>query len=216
MNKPGIYTPVLCNQVSVQYFPCNRNRDNLYAILTFFIVLQFLFSNQLHADTYAVTAYGAVMSGAPLDEIITMSADYDRDYYFSALAIARKIGEYKNDIDIELEGQFVRHSGRQHYHEYNALIIGRWWFPSIKQADYSVAIGEGLSYADEISEIEALHHSKTSRLLDYLLFEFTFSIPETESWHGSVRIHHRSGIYGLFHDVHGASNALGLGVRYQF
>ena len=188
---------------------------NIY-YLSLFIFLQFTFPAKLYADTYAVTVYGAILSGDTLGETLTLSADFDSDYHFAALAVAKKIGQYKKKVDIELEGQIVRHNGRQHYNEYNALIIGRWWFPSNKHADYSLAIGEGLSYADEISEFEALHHSRTSRLLDYLLFEFTFSIPETKSWHGSVRIHHRSGVYGLFNEVHGASNGLGAGVRYQF
>ncbi len=181
-----------------------------------FIFLPLAFSGALLADDYAVTVYGAVLNDGTLDETFSLSADYNSDYHFTALAIAKRIGRYNEKIDIELEGQFVRHNGKQHYNEYNALAIARWWFPSNNQKDYSAAIGGGLSYADEIPEIEALHHEKTSRLLGYLLFEFTFPLPATQSWQGSVRIHHRSGIYGLFNDVHGASNSLGIGVRYEF
>ena len=181
-----------------------------------FVFLPLAFSGALLADDYAVTAYGAVLNDGTLDETFSLSADYNSDYHFTALAIAKRIGRYNEKIDIEFEGQYVRHNGKQHHNEYNALVIARWWFSLNNQKDYSAAIGGGLSYADEIPEIEALHHEKTSRLLGYLLFEFTFPLPATQSWQGSVRIHHRSGIYGLFNDVHGASNSLGVGVRYQF
>jgi len=183
----------------------------------FFICIQCLYSGTLFADEpYSVTAYGAVLSGDTLGETFMLAANFDRDYYFAALAVAKKIGQYNKKIDIELEGQIVRHIGQQHFNEYNLLIVGRWWFSSNSNKKYSLAIGEGLSYVDETSEIEALHHTQTSRLLDYLLFEFTFALPDTRSWYGSIRIHHRSGVYGLFNEVHGASNALGAGVRYQF
>jgi len=48
------------------------------------------------------------------------------------------------------------------------------------------------------------------------MFEFDFALPHEPSWSLVTRIHHRSGVFGLFGGVHGATNAFSLGIRYHF
>jgi hypothetical protein len=116
-----------------------------------------------------------------------------------------------------VEGQAVKHSGLQHHWEFNTLLVARWHlFPWNRHVDTSVAVGEGLSYATRTPFVEAKDHDQTSHLLNYLLFEITAGLPRYPNWHLSGRIHHRSGVYGIFGGVHGASNFLGFGVRYTF
>ncbi|MCW9024603.1 MAG: hypothetical protein OQK73_07955 [Gammaproteobacteria bacterium] len=160
--------------------------------------------------------YGAIISGDTLGETFLLQADFDRNYQFYTIAYARKVEQYKDRIQLEYELQYSRHTGEQYYNEYNILIILRKTFGQRNNPQFSLAVGEGLSYIDELSEIEALHHTKTNRLLNYLLFEFTARVSETPNLHSILRLHHRSGIYGLFKGVHGASNAIGLGLKYQF
>jgi len=50
-------------------------------------------------------------------------------------------------------------------------------------------------------------------LLHYLLLEATFG-PPNSPWSVVTRIHHRSGIFGLF--SHSGSNVISAGVRYRF
>jgi hypothetical protein len=40
--------------------------------------------------------------------------------------------------------------------------------------------------------------------------------PPAGRWSGFLRIHHRSGAFGLYGDVRGGSNFVGLGARYRF
>ena len=193
-----------------------RKNNNKPLSLTIVLFCYFSFAHAEEHD-WAVTLYSAMLSGDKLFETITFSADYDGRYHFVAAALSRKLGNYDNKIDFELEGQLVRHTGLQRYSEYNAVFIARWHpFPWDNIVDTSFAIGNGLSYATEMPEIELLHHPKSSKFLNYLLLELTFTVPSQSDWHIVTRIHHRSGMFGTFSDVYGASNAWGLGVRYTF
>lgn len=119
---------------------------------------------------------------------------------------------------------FPRHSERQDHWEFNAVLILRWnEFPWDRYLDTSFAVGEGLSYATEYPPIEKDYHAmmfgledQVSKLLNYLSFELTFGVPKLPPWNVFIRIHHRSGIYGLINDVNGGSNYMGAGVRYDF
>jgi len=45
-----------------------------------------------------------------------------------------------------------------------------------------------------------------------MLIEMAFSHPRHPEWAGFVRVHHRSGLYGVVSDP-GGSNFIGVGVR---
>jgi hypothetical protein len=165
-----------------------------------------------------LTVYGAVMTDGALAETAVLTADLDRDYRFAVVALGKKVGSWKDWIDFELEGQIGRHLKGQHHWEFNALFIARWLrFPWNETLRTSFAVGEGLSLATRTPAFEQqFHGERTNPLLNYLMFEFAFALPELPRWSLVTRIHHRSGIYGTFNGVHGASNALGLGLRYHF
>jgi len=168
------------------------------------------------AKDWAVTAYGAVQAHSLLHEMF-YDPDFDSSYKFVAVALNRKIGSMGEHLDFEGEAQVVKHFGGQHHLEFNGLLIARWnRFPWDRHLDTSLAVGEGLSLATETPEIEALRHEKTSAFLNYLLIEVSLGLPDLPSWSLVWRIHHRSGVFGLFHGVHGASNAMGAGVSYHF
>ncbi|MBE0596796.1 MAG: hypothetical protein IH614_05980 [Desulfuromonadales bacterium] len=132
------------------------------------------------------------------------------------MAVAKEFAGSKQGLAWEAEGQAVKHYGKQHHWETNAVLVARWHrFPWDRLLDTSVAVGEGLSYATRTSRVEAEDHENTSHLLNYLLFELTLGLPRYPHWHLSGRIHHRSGVFGLFNDVRGGSNFMGLGVTYR-
>lgn len=121
----------------------------------------------------------------------------------------------------ELEGQIVRHSGMQDHWETNAVVVARWMnFPWDHWLDTRFAFGEGLSYAWQVPELEPRGdepgEGRSNRLLNYLLVELEFVVPGQPEWSAYTRIHHRSGVNGLFGGVQGGSNFVGLGVRYTF
>jgi hypothetical protein len=95
--------------------------------------------------------------------------------------------------------------------------VFRWQpFPWDRYLDTSFAIGEGLSYATDDPEIETEKHDRTSRVLNYLMLELAVAVPQQPRWTLFGRVHHRSGVFGLFDGVTGGSNVVGAGIRYTF
>ena len=82
----------------------------------------------------------------------------------------------------------------------------------------SVSFGNGLSYTTKRPsyEQEITLNETTSRLLYYMMVEVAAQVPGQRNWELVMRIHHRSGCYGLIQDVRGGSNYMGLGLRYNF
>ncbi|MGD8370034.1 MAG: hypothetical protein PVI19_00680, partial [Syntrophobacterales bacterium] len=165
---------------------------------------------------WSITLYGAKLSTSSLGQVLILEAEY-KDSYLVDLALSRRFASYKKYLDFEAEGQVAKHFGDQDHWEFVALVVVRWLpFPWDRYVDTSFAAGNGLSYASETPKLEDQKYDDTSQLLNYLMFELAFSLPRIPSWSFVVRIHHRSGVLGLFNDVKGASNALGLGIKYSF
>lgn len=80
----------------------------------------------------------------------------------------------------------------------------------------SLAIGDGLSYVSRVPEVEiyTTEVGGTSQLLNYLMLEATFAVPSLPYVQLVGRIHHRSGMFGVFGDAQeSGSNTVGLGLR---
>jgi len=173
-----------------------------------------------HAEEldHHITLYGSVMANGALVDMAIANIELEPEYRFAVLAAGKKIANWRDEIDFEMEGQIVRHFAGQHLWEFNALIVARWlYFPWNHKIKTSFAAGEGLSYASEPPEFEEKHHGgKTSAFLNYLMFEVEFALPQHPRWGLVTRVHHRSGVFGLFNGVHGAMNAYSLGIRYHF
>jgi len=156
------------------------------------------------------------LATSSLGQVLILQAEY-KDSYLVDLALSRRFASYKKYLDFEAEGQVAKHFGDQDHWEFVALVVVRWLpFPWDRYVDTSFAVGDGLSYASETPKLEDDKYDDTSQLLNYLMFEFAFSLPRIPSWSFVVRIHHRSGILGFYNDVKGASNALGFGIKYSF
>lgn len=168
-------------------------------------------------NDWAITLYTAALSSDTLGETVLFSAELEGSYYLTAFALSRRVGSYKKTIDFEVEGQVVKHFGKQDHMEFNGVFVARWLpFPWDKYLDTTLAVGEGLSLATETPKFEIENHEHASSFLNYLLIELAFSLPRHPNWSFVTRIHHRSGAFGLFDDVRGASNAVGIGLRYSF
>jgi hypothetical protein len=74
----------------------------------------------------------------------------------------------------------------------------------------------GVSYTTGISAWE-IHNSDVghgSRFLHLLVTEVTFARSRTAPGEAFIRVHHRSGIYGLYDGVYGGSSYLAVGYRH--
>ena len=160
--------------------------------------------------------YGGQITDGTLGETLCGAVGLENSY-FTTLAVARELKRFDDWVSVEVEGQVVQHFGIQDHEEFNLALVVRWLpFPWDCYLDTSFALGDGLSYATDIPEIESERHDEVStRFLNYLMFEFDFKLPQFPRWSLIARLHHRSGIYGLFDGVDGASNAVCLGVKYN-
>jgi hypothetical protein len=169
-----------------------------------------------NAGDWSMALYGGVLLDGELNNASIAHQGFE-DSYLAALALTKKIATWKDIIGWELEGQGVKHFDGQTNWEFNGLIAVRWLpFPWDKYLNTSFAIGGGLSYATETPKVEKENHDPAAKFLKYLMLELDFSLPDSQHWSLLTRIHHRSGAFGLFHGVTGASNALAFGVRYTF
>jgi len=113
----------------------------------------------------------------------------------------------------------TRHGSNQPrpIYEFDPYLMFR--FTSFPWNDYvttSLVIGEGASYVTAIPSLEKADHAHTKHLLNFLMFEATFSHPQYPKWQFLTRIHHRSGAFGLYQAGNTGSNDLAIGIRYLF
>ncbi len=105
-------------------------------------------------------------------------------------------------------------------YEVNPYIDVRWInFPWNHFLTTTFAIGEGVSYASAIPWREQRDMGKQingRRFENYLSFEATLSLPKRPDWQLLYRIHHRSGVFGMYDSSNSGSTAVGVGIRHYF
>jgi hypothetical protein len=164
---------------------------------------------------WAVTALGGQYSGSQLLKLGGGTLDF-KDSYTAGLSLSYQFVDWGPHMRWELEGQALQHVGEQEHVEFASSINVRWiTFPWNRYLDTSVAIGGGLSVTSEVPVLEERDpdNSQAATLLHYLLIEAAVGLPSS-NWSLVARVHHRSGIFGLF--SHSGSNVLALGLRYRF
>lgn len=171
----------------------------------------------------SVTLYGGQLDTADLSHLFYSGGLQPSSIV--ALAISREFARWSKYVAWEVEGEGVKHfsqSNRSLYDssacELDVALVGRWlYFPWNNYVVTTFAVGDGLSYATGKLLFEPSNPQNAQHLLDYLLFELTFALPKFPHWSIVTRIHHRSGVYGLFPgDVLQGSNFVCTGVKYSF
>jgi hypothetical protein len=166
---------------------------------------------------WAFTLYGGAFAQDTIGDIFSFQPDFREKSYIAVAALSRELWRYKDWIGLETEGQVGKHFGEMHHWEFNLLLDLRWhYFPWDKYVETSFAVGDGLSYATEVPELELEDDEEAQRLLNYLMFELTFGLPKYPRWDFVVRAHHRSGVFGLFDGVRGGGNFVCGGIKYKF
>jgi hypothetical protein len=122
-------------------------------------------------------------------------------------------------LPVQLEGE-VDVAKRFHgANEFDIAVVPvvRWTsFPWNRLLYTNARVGAlGFSYVTGISAWERQNsgNEKGSRLMQFLVMELTFAPSKTSSGEAFIRIHHRSGDYGLFNGTSGGSNYLAVGFR---
>lgn len=169
------------------------------------------------ADWY-VALYASEWVGGKGSTSLSGLTDYEalQNSFLTTANVGRQIGHPFESLYIDAEGQVGQHFGKQDHQEVVGVLVARWeYFPWDHELDTSLSVGEGLSWASELPAKEGEGDDKTAQLLNYVLFEVAASPGEEKRWEGFLRVHHRSGVFGAFSGVYGASNFVGLGVRYR-
>ena len=166
---------------------------------------------------FAVTVYGGRMTDSDFGDTLTGQFDFV-DAYVVVGALAWTFTRYyENALSFEIEGQVGKWFGDQHNWEFNLPVAVRWSkFPWDNYVATSLAYGLGPSYASEEPEEEIKLNDSTKKFLVYWFGELTLG-PPASSWAASLRIHHRSGAFGLVEEQgRGGSNTIAVGIKYRF
>jgi len=169
------------------------------------------------AQDFAVTIYGGRMTDSDFGDTLIGQFDFV-DAYVVVGALAWTFARYyENALSFEIEGQVGKWFGDQHNWEFNLPVAVRWSkFPWGNYVATSLAYGLGPSYASEEPEEEIKLNDSTKKFLVYWFGELTLGPPES-NWAASLRIHHRSGAFGLVEEQgRGGSNTVAVGVKYRF
>jgi hypothetical protein len=165
-------------------------------------------------NPWFMTVVGGQYSGSQLLEI-PIGLDLQDSYTFG-VSVSKQFAQWTRFMRWEGELQVLKHFGEQEHWEFTGSVNLRWVvFPWNRWVETSLALGEGLSWATEIPKLEKADptNSDNSQLLNYILLEITFAVPESP-WSFVTRIHHRSGVWGVF--GHAGSNIIEAGIRYRF
>ena len=126
------------------------------------------------------------------------------------------VGDY---FAIEAEGGISGRFGGESLGEAWAALYLRYdglpWNDTIYT---TLAANIGLSVLTEISdfELERGGDGKATEVLHYFAPEFTFASPENKDLEVVLRLHHRSGVFGLFNGITTGSTFISTGIRLRF
>lgn len=175
-------------------------------------------------DIWNYSLYHGTFTTTTLGETLSAYTNY-KPSYLTVLTVNRPLPYRLWRANLEGEGQIGRHTGIMKHLEFNGVVLARFEQP-FRGTPFSFAIGEGLSFATRNPELENPRRSiedpyvaeETSRnLLNYLVFELEMAVPvDAYSPRAFIRVHHRSGIYGIFCPPVCGSNVVAYGVRFSY
>jgi len=199
-----------------------RYQRLLWAVFLFFLLV-LPPSLNASAETnenspWSIFLYGGRWSSNRIGEIIQGRTEFAASNVY-AIGLARTLRHLTRDLILEGEKNIALHSGKQSHPEVNATLSLRYKsFPWDDWINTSLAYGLGVSYAFSPPAVEEKPDKSPSRILIFMPVELTFApSPRTtqSTWESFLRIHHRSGAYGVVSDARG-SNFITGGVRYRF
>jgi hypothetical protein len=128
------------------------------------------------------------------------------------------LGNIGDHLSLELEAGAAYRFGDEDQGEFWGAIFLRYDdFPWNDAIYTTIAANTGLSILTETSEFEKdRSDGQSSLLLHYLAPEITFANPDYKDLELLLKLHHRSGVFGLFDGVHGGSTFVSGGIRFRF
>lgn len=171
-------------------------------------------------------SFGAILSahkGFGLDnrlieipfDIVTGKTKFEPTYFYS-LSWTNQVPSLINEkITNWTEIQVVKHYGLQKHIELSAALLWQRTF-LYRQSSWDFSIGNGLSYAFKGPQFEKgpeQYPEKRYRLQHYITAQLSLGQVNLP-WKVLLKIHHRSGVYGLIAPPKVGSNFLTIGLSY--
>jgi hypothetical protein len=153
------------------------------------------------------------------EDIGIVAASYSRRFgTLNALMDAPTFGSLGDDLALEAEAGVSARFGDESLGEvWTALYLRYSGFPWNGIVYTTIAGNIGLSMLSEKSQFEKERDGhKTDQLLHYLGPEITVADPDMRDLELVFRLHHRSGVFGLFDGVDSGSTFITGGVRMHF
>ena len=168
-------------------------------------------------DRFDILFYGGKFVDVTFRSIVFRQITDYRDSYIWVTALNYKLGALLGPIDIETEAQIAKHTGLQNHFEVNVLVIARREVVLWGAFSISMAFGDGFSLTSEVPRLEQEENPDSTKFLQYLLAELVFGLPAI-SWHPRlmIRVHHRSGVFGLYCEETCGSNFVTYGIKVEF
>jgi hypothetical protein len=189
-------------------FPVNTLGDNLT-----------LFRGQ-GADTNFLEIIPDIVQGElTMDPTYFWGINYSEEIKINGLNPFTRLFQ-KFQITSEWEAQITKHSGLQDNTEVHLALLIRTRDFHPASLNINFAAGMGPSYALSRPTYEdgpdGQPNSGEYQFQSYMTFELELSLQSLPNWKIPIRIHHRSGIYGLVAPPKVGSNFFALGIRYSF
>ncbi len=168
---------------------------------------------------WAVTVYGGLVSENKFSRLLftPWDAEVDEDTPWLGLSLSKRMWTWGEDIAFELEGGAGYRFGDEKTGEFWGALYTRYdgffWNDTIYT---TIAGSTGLNYATRVSPFERNKRDGGAKLLHYFAPEITFADPDDKNLELVVRLHHRSGVFGLFDGVSSGTNTVTLGLRKRF
>lgn len=174
-------------------------------------------AGQAEKERFDFLLYGGKFSDTTFGEIILeQETDYLESYVWVA-GLNYELGKFLGPITIETEGQIAQHTGLQGHWETNVLIIIRHEWLWQNAISFSMALGDGFSLATRVPRLERVENPSSNVLLQYLMGEIDLGLPSVSGWPRlMMRLHHRSGVFGVYCSNTCGSNFVTYGVKYAF
>lgn len=168
----------------------------------------------------AVTVYGGFSSDNNFTRLLLTpwDSEIEGDIPWLGIGVSQRIGTFGDYLSFELEGGTGYRFGSEKTGEFwTALYVRYDGFPWNDIVYTTVAASTGVNLATRISPLErAKAKGNSSKLLHYFSPEITFADPDNKDLELALRLHHRSGVFGLFDGATSGSNIVTLGVRKHF
>lgn len=136
-----------------------------------------------------------------------------------ALAYSRRVKSWGKHLHLELEANVSYRYGEDNLWEFAGAAMLRYdGFPWNDTIYTTIGYAPfGPSWVTDIPRQEDRPMGRaTSKFLNFMVPEITLAPPGNSNLEFLLRIHHRSGFFGLFRGVTGASNIVSVGLRYRY